>query len=53
MTVRVPHLINGEWRHDAGSAPFAVTDPTSNQPLWQVASASLLLKFFVGGIFVF
>src|SRR5690606_19909048 len=40
MTIRVPHLINGQWRHDAGSAPFAVTDPTSNQPLWEVASAS-------------
>ena len=40
MTVRVPHLINGEWRHNAGSGPFAVTDPTSNQPIWEVASAS-------------
>jgi malonate-semialdehyde dehydrogenase (acetylating) / methylmalonate-semialdehyde dehydrogenase len=40
MTVRVPHLINGEWRHDAGRDPFPVTDPASNQPIWQVASAT-------------
>lgn len=40
MTVSVPHLINGQWRADAGSEPFAVTDPSSNQPLWQVASAT-------------
>jgi malonate-semialdehyde dehydrogenase (acetylating)/methylmalonate-semialdehyde dehydrogenase len=40
MTVRIPHLIDGAWRTDVGQDVLAVTDPTSNQTIWEVACAT-------------
>lgn len=40
MTVRVPHLINGAWRDDVGQDVLVVTDPTTNQTIWQVSCAT-------------
>ncbi|PKM23041.1 MAG: methylmalonate-semialdehyde dehydrogenase (CoA acylating) [Gammaproteobacteria bacterium HGW-Gammaproteobacteria-14] len=40
MTQRIPHLINGEWCPGVGTDLITVTDPTTNQPLWQVACST-------------